>query len=242
MRGCRRRLCSSRARAIAASILHTTSVMRNYGRLCRSATPTRHDRDFDNGGSRVVPLTGAAGLRTLGGRSRRLSLHARRPPLVESLLASTLDDNVERLVRAGKARGVGRAAAQALLLCRNSALISFADGHADKKVTVRWLEATALNAMTAARGEQDPHEVRFERPAAASRPFFSAPVGAYRKRLRKRSRAGFQAPARSPCADDLPMINREQRGSNHKPRVNPRVLQSFGQRRQAHRPLACQPG
>ena len=30
-----------------------------------------------------------------------------------------------------------------------------------KNVTVRWLEATALNAMTTGQGEQDPHDTRF---------------------------------------------------------------------------------
>ena len=30
-----------------------------------------------------------------------------------------------------------------------------------KSATVRWLEATALNAMTTGQGEHDPHEVRF---------------------------------------------------------------------------------
>jgi len=38
---------------------------------------------------------------------------------VNALLASRPEDNVELLARAAKARGLGRAAAQILLLCRN---------------------------------------------------------------------------------------------------------------------------
>jgi hypothetical protein len=83
---------------------------------------------------------------------------------VNALLASTPEHDVERLVRAAKARGVGRAAAQALLLCRNllqAPLPASLMAALDKRATVRWLEATALNAMTAGQGEQDLHEVRF---------------------------------------------------------------------------------
>src|SRR5262249_28792284 len=81
---------------------------------------------------------------------------------VNALLASMPEDGVERLVRAAEARGVGRAAAQALLLCRKLfqlPLPASLTATLDKSVTVRWLVATALNAMTI--GEYGPHEVRF---------------------------------------------------------------------------------
>jgi len=69
-----------------------------------------------------------------------------------------------RLVRAAEVRGAGRAAAQALLLCRrllgtplpDRLMATLAHG-----ATVRWLEATALRAMTAGQGELEPREVRF---------------------------------------------------------------------------------
>jgi len=63
----------------------------------------------------------------------------------------------------------------ALQLCRKvfqTRLPASLTATLDKSVTMRWLEATALKAMT---GEYEPHEVR---PVAASRPFFSAAVSA----------------------------------------------------------------
>jgi hypothetical protein len=124
--------------------------------------------------SRVVPLTEAAGLRTLGEEDlfAYLCMHGalhwwnRLKWLadINALLASLPEDDIERLVRAAKQRGVGRAAAQALLLCRSvmeARLPSSLMTTLGKRATVRWLEATALNAMTAGQGEQDPHEVRF---------------------------------------------------------------------------------
>ena len=78
--------------------------------------------------SRVVPLSGEAGLRTLGEEDlfAYLCMHGafhwwnRLKWLadVNALLVSTPEDDVERLVCAAEARGAGRAAAQALLLCR----------------------------------------------------------------------------------------------------------------------------
>ena len=124
--------------------------------------------------SRVVPLAGAAGLRTLGEEDlfAYLCMHGalhwwnRLKWLadVNALLASTPEDGVERLVRAAEARGAGRAAAQALLLCRRlleTPLPAPLMATLAKSATVRWLEATALNAMTTGQGEHDPHEVRF---------------------------------------------------------------------------------
>ena len=124
--------------------------------------------------SRVVPLAGTAGLRTLGEEDlfAYLCMHGalhwwnRLKWLadINALLASTPEDGVERLVRAAEARGAGRAAAQALLLCRRLLATPLPDrlmATLAKSATVRWLEATALNAMTTGQGEHDPHEVRF---------------------------------------------------------------------------------
>ena len=123
--------------------------------------------------SRVVPLAGAA-LRTLGEEDlfAYLCMHGalhwwnRLKWLadVNALLASTPENGVERLVRAAEARGAGRAAAQALLLCRRllgTTLPTRLTATMDSGATVRWLEATALNAMTKGQGECDPHETRF---------------------------------------------------------------------------------
>jgi hypothetical protein len=123
--------------------------------------------------SRVVPLTDTAGLRTLGEEDlfAYLCMHGalhwwnRLKWLadVNALLASSPEDGIERLVRGAEARSAGRAAAQALLLCRRllglplPARLMTTLG---KSATVRWLEATALSAMTAGRGEEDPHDVR----------------------------------------------------------------------------------
>ena len=123
--------------------------------------------------SRVVPLTNTMGLRTLGDEDlfaylcthgalhwwNRLKWLAD----VNALLASKPEASVERLVRAAEARGAARAAALALLLCRSlfqTSLPASITATLEKSATVRWLEATALAAMTTGRGERDPHEVR----------------------------------------------------------------------------------
>src|SRR5262245_4510224 len=124
--------------------------------------------------SRVVHLAGAAGLRTLGEEDlfAYLCMHGalhwwnRLKWLadVNALVASMPEDGVERLVHAAEARGAGRAAAQALLLCQRlfqTPLLTSLAATLDKSVSMRWLEATALNAMTKGQGEYDPHEVRF---------------------------------------------------------------------------------
>jgi hypothetical protein len=123
---------------------------------------------------RVVPLAGAAGLRTLGEEDlfAYLCMHGalhwwnRLKWLadINALLASTPEDGVEHLVRAAEARGAKRAAAQALLLCRRvlgTALPTQLMATLGKSVMVRWLEATALNAMTMGQGERDPHDAPF---------------------------------------------------------------------------------
>jgi hypothetical protein len=124
--------------------------------------------------SRVVPLTAAAGLRTMGEEDlfAYLCMHGalhwwnRLKWLADlnALLAFTAEESVERLVRAAEARGAGRASVQALLLCRRllgMPLPARLMATMGKSATVRWLEATALNAMTIGRGEHDPHDARF---------------------------------------------------------------------------------
>jgi hypothetical protein len=142
--------------------------------------------------SRFVPLSGANGLRTLGEEDlfAYLCMHGalhwwnRLKWLadVHALLACKPKDEVERLVLAAKARGVGRAAAQALLLCRNLLQALFPASlmaTLDKGATVRWLETTALNAMTAGQGEQDPHEVRFGTTRGSLSTFLLSPSWRY---------------------------------------------------------------
>lgn len=88
-----------------------------------------------------------------------------------------------RLVRAAKARGVGRTAAQALLLCRNllqAPLPASLMATLDKGLTVRWLETTALNAMTAGQGEQDLYDVRFGTTRGSVLTFHISPSWRYR--------------------------------------------------------------
>jgi hypothetical protein len=124
--------------------------------------------------SRIVPLAGAAGLRTLGDEDlfAYLCMHGalhwwnRLKWLadVNALLASMLEDDVERFVRAAQARGAERAVAQALLLCQKllrTPLPTSLRATWDTSTTMRWLEATALNAMTTGEGELDPHAARF---------------------------------------------------------------------------------
>jgi hypothetical protein len=124
--------------------------------------------------SRLVPLAGGAGLRTLGEEDlfAYLCMHGalhwwnRLKWLadINALIASMPEDGIERLVRAAEARGAGRAAAQALLLCRKllqTPLPTSLTAKLDKGVTMRWLEVTAVKAMTTGHGERDPHEVRF---------------------------------------------------------------------------------
>jgi hypothetical protein len=124
--------------------------------------------------SRVVPLAGAAGLRTLGEEDlfAYLCIHGalhwwyRLKWLadINALLAAAPEVCIERLFRAAETRGAGRAAAQAMLLCRRlfgTRLPASLMANIGKGLTMHWLEATALSAMTAGQGERQPHEVRF---------------------------------------------------------------------------------
>ena len=83
---------------------------------------------------------------------------------INALLTTAPEGGVERLVGAAEARGTARAAAQALLLCRRLLATPLPDrlmATLAKSATVRWLEATALNAMTTGLGEREPREERF---------------------------------------------------------------------------------
>jgi hypothetical protein len=83
---------------------------------------------------------------------------------VNALLASTPEDSIECLIRAADHRGAGRAAGQALLLCQRllgARLPARLMTKLSKNATLRWLQATALSAMTTGQGERDPHELRF---------------------------------------------------------------------------------
>jgi Uncharacterised nucleotidyltransferase len=123
--------------------------------------------------SRLVPLPGAAGLRTMGDEDlfAYLCMHGalhwwnRLKWLadINALLATAPEDGVERLMRAAEFRGAGRAAAQALLLCRRLLGTSLPDrlmASFAKSATMRWLETTALNAMTCGQGEREPRRER----------------------------------------------------------------------------------
>jgi hypothetical protein len=124
--------------------------------------------------SRVVQLSGTQGLRTLGEEDlfAYLCMHGalhwwnRLKWLadINALLAAVPEGDVERLVGAAEARGAERAAAQALLLCQRllrTPIPAQLVAKRGKGATERWLEATALNAMTRGQGEDDPHAVRF---------------------------------------------------------------------------------
>jgi hypothetical protein len=124
--------------------------------------------------SRIVPVNGAAGLRSLGEEDlfAYLCLHGafhwwyRLKWLadINALIGIAPAANIERLFRAAETRGVGRAAAQALLLCHRllgAALPAPLFAAMGKNFTTRWLEGTALNAMTAGQSEREPHKMRF---------------------------------------------------------------------------------
>jgi hypothetical protein len=125
-------------------------------------------------GPRFVSLAGTEGLPTLGEEDlfAYLCMHGalhwwhRLKWLadVNALLAAMPENGVEHFVRSAEARGAGRAVAQALLLCRRlfaTPLPVRLMATLAKSATVRWLEATALDAMTSGQGEREPREERF---------------------------------------------------------------------------------
>jgi hypothetical protein len=124
--------------------------------------------------SRIVSLVGVEALRTLGDEDlfSYLCMHGaihwwhrvKWIADINAMLTSIPEDGVKRLVDAAGARGVGRAAAQALILCRTllqTSLPTSLTATLDKSVKTRWLVATALKTMTTGQGEHDPHEVPF---------------------------------------------------------------------------------
>jgi len=124
--------------------------------------------------SRVVPLAGTVGLRTLSEENlfAYLCMHGalhwwyRLKWLsdINALFATMPEDRIEHLVQAAEERGAGRAASQALLLCMRvfrTHLPASLTATLDNSPKMRWLVATALNAMNTGQGEYDPHEVRF---------------------------------------------------------------------------------
>ena len=124
--------------------------------------------------SRVVSLAGTVGLRTLGNEDlfAYLCMHGalhwwyRLKWLadINALIAVASENSIEHLFRAAETRGVGLAAAQALVLCQRffgtvlppSLLAPF-----KKSLVMRWLDATAVKAMTAGQSEYEPREMRF---------------------------------------------------------------------------------
>ena len=82
---------------------------------------------------------------------------------INALLVASGSD-VERLIGSAKARGAGRAAAQALRICQRLLGTPLPDqfmASLGRGALERWLETTALNVMTKGQGEDDPHEARF---------------------------------------------------------------------------------
>jgi hypothetical protein len=144
--------------------------------------------------SRVVPLTGTTGLRTLDEQDlfAYLCMHGALHSWnrlkwladINALLAASSEGGgIERLVGAAEIKGTGRAATQALLLCRRlfqtplppRLLATF-----DKGLTMRWLETTALRAMTAGQGERDPHDAPFGTTRGSVSTFFLSRSWRYR--------------------------------------------------------------
>lgn len=124
--------------------------------------------------SQVVLLTGTAGVQTLGEEDlfTYLCVHGalhwwtqlKWLADIGAIIAVAADDKVERLCQAAEAKGAGRAAAQAMRLCQRVLYAGLPPSLSTQyahSTTVRWLEKTAINAMTAGRGEIDRHELRF---------------------------------------------------------------------------------
>jgi hypothetical protein len=121
-----------------------------------------------------VTLSGSSTLRTLGEYDlfTYLCVHGalhwwrqlRWLADIGALLASAPEDAAERYNDAATARGAGRPAAQAMLLCWRLLHLPLPIqlvkefGETPKG---RWLQKTALNAMTAGHGEREPHHMRF---------------------------------------------------------------------------------
>jgi hypothetical protein len=123
--------------------------------------------------SRTVRLSAGAELRALGDEDlfAYLCVHGachwwnRLQWLadINALLTAT-DRGIEQLVGAATARGAGRAADQALLLCSRlfaTSLPATFLRNSKNNAIRQWLEATALAAMTSDQGEHEPRDARF---------------------------------------------------------------------------------
>jgi len=143
--------------------------------------------------SQVVALSAGAGVRTLGDEDlfAYLCMHGalhwwnRLKWLadVNAFIASRPAGSIEGLIRAAEVRGVGRAAAQALLLCQRllgTSLPAPLMAKIGRTATVRWLEDTAVRAMTTGQGEYDPHDVRFGTTRGSVSTFLLSPSWRYR--------------------------------------------------------------
>ncbi len=124
--------------------------------------------------SRIVPLSQAIGLRTLGEDDLFSYLCAHGTVHwwyqlkwladVGALLASSSMSGIERHYQAAEARGLGRPAALAILLCHRLLGTAIPDrllATFRASTTMRWLESTALNVMTAGDGEIEPRDKSF---------------------------------------------------------------------------------
>jgi hypothetical protein len=123
--------------------------------------------------SRIVALSGDSALRTLGEDDlfTYLCVHGalhwwnqlRWLADIGALLAATPKDAAQ-LFETAKAKGAGRPAAQAMLLCQQVLRVPL-PAHLGKALgktpKVLWLQNTALSAMTVGHGEQDLHSVPF---------------------------------------------------------------------------------
>ena len=135
--------------------------------------------------SRIIPITATIGLRTLGKDDLFAYLCAHGAQHwwyqlkwladVGALLAGAPNDGVEQLYRAAKKRRVERAAAQAILLCHRILGTEVPDQLLTRfkaSPTLRWLEATALKAMSAGKGELEPRQVLFGTTRGSFSTFF----------------------------------------------------------------------
>ena len=124
--------------------------------------------------SRVVPIAGHNGLRTLGEEDlfTFLCVHGalhvwnRLKWLadINALIAKSPEGSAEGFYRAASDRGAGPAAAQAMLLCHRllgMPLPAYLVSTLRQSPRVRWLEETALRTLTLGQGELDPRDVRF---------------------------------------------------------------------------------
>jgi hypothetical protein len=142
--------------------------------------------------SRMVRLSAGAELRTLGEEDLFAYLCAHGAchwwnrlqwlADINALLTAT-DQGIEQLIGAATARGAGRAADQALLLCRRlfrTTLPATVVSKSKNSAIAHWLEATALAVMTSDRGEHHPHDARFGTTRGSLSSFLLSPSWRYR--------------------------------------------------------------